>query len=74
MYARRKGWPLSDVEVRVRYEPGPSGLAGGEGQRIVQTVTLIGDLTAEQRNSLEHLTERCPVHKTLSSGVSISRT
>jgi len=71
MYAQRKGWPLKDVNVRARYEPGPSGVSGGEGHRIIQTVTLIGDLTPEQRTRLESVIERCPVHKTLSSGIPI---
>ena len=71
MYAQRKGWPLQDLKVQVRYEPGPSGLPGSEGHRIVQSVTLIGDLTAEQRARLESVIERCPVHKTLSAGVPI---
>jgi putative redox protein len=71
MYAQRKGWPLKDVKVTVRYEPGPSGLDGSEGQRFVQAVELIGDLTAEQRSRLESIIERCPVHRTLSSGIPI---
>jgi uncharacterized OsmC-like protein len=71
MYAQRKGWSLKDVNVKVRYEPGPSGLSGSEGHRIVQSVTLIGELTSEQRSRLESIIERCPTHKTLSAGVPI---
>ena len=71
MYAQRKGWPLKDVKVKVRYEPGHSGREGSEGQRLVQTVELVGDLTSEQRSRLESLVERCPTHKTLSSGIPI---
>jgi putative redox protein len=71
MYAQRKGWPLDDVKVRVRYEPGPSGRHGSDGQRLVQAVELVGDLTAEQRAKLESLIERCPTHKTLSFGIAI---
>jgi len=62
---------MKDVNVKVRYEPGPSGLPGGEGHRIVQSVTLIGDLTGEQRSRLESIIERCPTHRTLSAGVPI---
>jgi putative redox protein len=71
MYAQRNGWPLKDVNVNVRYEPGPSGLSGSEGHRIVQSVTLIGELTSEQRSRLESIIDRCPTHKTLSAGVPI---
>ena len=71
MYAQRKGWPLKDVIVKVRYEPGPSGVEGREGHRLVQSVELIGDLTSEQRSRLESIIERCPTHKTLSSGIPI---
>ncbi|MGH7405689.1 MAG: OsmC family protein [Candidatus Methylomirabilales bacterium] len=59
------------MRVQVRYEPGPSGRHGSEGQRLVQTVELVGDLTAEHRARLEGLIERCPTHKTLSSGIPI---
>ena len=72
MYAQRKGWPLKDVRVKVQYEPGPSGLSGSEGQRFVQSVELVGDLTSEQRTRLEGIIERCPVHRTLSSGIPIA--
>ncbi len=57
--------------MRVRYEPGPSGFHGGEGHQIVQAVTLIGDLTVDQRTRLEGVIDKCPVHKTLSAGISI---
>jgi putative redox protein len=71
MYAQRKGWPLEAVRVSVRYEPGPSGKTGSDGQRFVQTLELLGGLNADQRARLESLVERCPVHKTLSAGVPI---
>jgi putative redox protein len=73
MYAQRKGWPLQAVQVTVRYEPGPSGAAGSEGQRLVQSVELIGNLTSEQRARLDSLVERCPTHRTLSAGIQIVR-
>jgi uncharacterized OsmC-like protein len=39
---------------------------------LVQAVELVGDLTSEQRGRLGSLIERCPVHRTLSSGVPIA--
>jgi putative redox protein len=64
MYAARKNMPLVRVEVRLRHV-----LRATTGRDIKdkfeRAVTLVGDLTPEQRQSLLEIAERCPVSKTL---------
>ncbi len=64
MYADRKKLPLVRVEVRLRHV-----LRASTGRDITdkfeRAITLIGDLTPEQRQSLIEIAERCPVSKTL---------
>jgi putative redox protein len=79
LYARRKGWPLERVTVRLRQqrvhardcvecEQGTDGFV----HRIERAVTLEGDLTEEQRARLQEISHKCPVHKTLASKIVIA--
>ena len=68
VYAERKGWPLKDVHVRLNGATGESGLA------ITREVTLEGDLTAEQRQRLIEIADKCPVHRSLVGEISIATT
>jgi putative redox protein len=63
LYSARKGWPLEDVEVVVRYEPPRPG--GDPTHRFAQAVTLRGPLDEEQRARLLEIAGRCPVHRVL---------
>ena len=65
MYARRKGWPLQNVEVDVdgRDEQGV--------YVIERRLTFHGDLTDEQRTRLTDIASRCPVSKRLAAPVEI---
>jgi uncharacterized OsmC-like protein len=77
LYARRKQWPLDAVTVRLRHSKihavdcaecdTKSGMLDG----IERDVELHGDLTEEQRARLLEMANRCPVHKTLTSEISI---
>jgi putative redox protein len=65
VYAERKGWPLTDVQVQ---------LNGGnvDGAFVIsRTVTLAGDLDTEQRQRLLEIADKCPVHKTLTGQIVI---
>ena len=79
LYARRKGWPLERVTVRLRQqrihakdctecEQSTEGFV----QRIERSVTVEGDLTEEQRTRLQEIAHKCPVHKTLTSKIVIA--
>jgi putative redox protein len=65
MYADRKGWELSAVEVDVRYV---------EGGAIERTVTVPADISLEQRQRLADIAERTPVTLALGHGLPISTT
>lgn len=64
MYADRKGWPLQAANVKLTAEKGAEFL-------IKREVTLTGDLTAEQRQALLAIANKCPVHKTLTHPIKI---
>lgn len=78
MYADRKGWPLEEVQVRLRH-----ARIHGEDEarcedheprmdRLDREVTLRGPLDPEQRARLLEIADRCPVHRTLHAGVKVS--
>jgi putative redox protein len=79
LYARRKGWPLERVVVRLRQGRihgkdcvecvnAPEGYV----HRIERAVTFEGNLNEEQQARLQEIAHKCPVHKTLSSPIVIS--
>lgn len=77
MYARKKAWPLESVTVRLRH----SRLHAADCvncetkermlDRIERDVRLIGVLSDEQRAKLLEISNKCPVHRTLSSHIEI---
>ncbi len=73
MYARRKGWPLEEVQVELTHdrvhardcddcEEGDVKL-----ELIRRHIRLLGPLSSEQRDRLTEIARRCPVHRTLSA-------
>jgi putative redox protein len=67
MYAERKQWPLARSSVQVRH----SKITGADGKpldRFERVITLEGDLSAEQRQRLLEIANKCPVHQTLTHG------
>jgi uncharacterized OsmC-like protein len=77
MYARRKAWPLKEVTVRLRHSKVHAAdcadCESKEGMldRIERDIELSGTLTEDQRGKLLEISNRCPVHKTLSSKIEI---
>ena len=77
MYARRKSWPLESVTVRLRHsrihaaDCADCETKEGMLDRIERDVQFIGALTDEQRAKLLEISNKCPVHRTLSSGIDI---
>ena len=69
MYAQRKQWPLSSVEVRLVLNPG--GKPADGSTRIGREITLGGDLGAEQRERLLQIANACPIHKLLTGSVQV---
>lgn len=65
MYARRKGWELGKVTVKLK------AVREGDAERIERTLELSPSLTAEQREKLLEISGKTPVTKTLMQGVKI---
>ena len=76
MYARRKGWPLDHVSVDVTHDKvhaqdaGAAG--GGKVDQFNRAIRLDGQLSAEQRQKLMEIADKCPVHKTLESSAHVT--
>lgn len=69
MYARRKGWPLTHVSVDVSHDKVHAQDARTPSAANIdlfrRRITLTGDLSADQRQKLLEVADKCPVHKTL---------
>ncbi|WP_293779342.1 OsmC family protein [uncultured Oxalicibacterium sp.] len=65
MYAGRKSLPLEKVDVNVT--------AGEQDGAYVfnRTIQYYGDLNDEQKDSLNKIADKCPVHKALSGEIKI---
>ena len=79
LYARRKGWPLERVTVRLRQQRVHAKdcaeceeNAEGFVHRIDRAVTLEGPLAEDQRERLQEIAHKCPVHKTLTSKIVVA--
>jgi len=79
LYAERKGWPLSSVEVRLSHERmhaedcADCDTREGFLDHITKHLTLHGELDDEQRTRLAEIAERCPVQRTLQREVVIEQ-
>jgi uncharacterized OsmC-like protein len=77
LYARRNGWRLSEVTVRLRHSKihavdcAECETREGTLDRIERDITLNGDLTDEERAKLREIADKCPVHRTLTSEINI---
>jgi len=78
LYARRKGWPLERVTVRLRESrihaqdcKECNRSEDGYVHRIEREVSFEGSLDAEQLERLQEIAHKCPLHKTLTSEIVI---
>ena len=68
LYAERKGWPLTRVQVAVRHQR-----ASLDAKDLFDcTVVMEGPLDETQRARLLEIAGHCPVHKTLERGSDVS--
>ena len=73
LYARRKGWPLRDVRVRLSHRKvhardcADCDTKAGMLDLIERDIELYGPLDETQRARLLEIANKCPVHRTLSS-------
>ena len=77
MYARRKAWPLDEVEVHLRHSKihgidcAECETKEGMLDRIERDIHFTGPLTDQQRSKLMEIANKCPVHRTLTSEIEI---
>ena len=79
LYARRKGWPVERVRVRLRQRrvhAKDCAVCGSDSDdfihHIERSVEIEGPLTQEQHARLQEIAHRCPVHRTLTSEVVVT--
>ncbi len=66
MYAERKRWPLTGVEVDLKH------FKDGDRSKVERVLHLNGTLDPEQRARLADIAERTPVTLTLKGGADIT--
>ncbi|HTW11272.1 MAG TPA: OsmC family protein [Solirubrobacteraceae bacterium] len=65
MYAKRKGWDIGKIEVAVEYTPAERGCP----TKFSVDLRLPAQCTEEQRERLQVIAAKCPVHRTLEGEV-----
>ncbi len=80
MYADRKGWDLEEVQVHLEqsrvYAKDCAECESEDGyvHIIEKKLKFIGELTEEQIQRLLEISDKCPVHKTLTNEIKIITT
>lgn len=69
MYANRKKWDLQKIIVSLNMEKNPED--NGDSTIIYKNIELQGKLDEDQKKRLMIISEKCPVHKTLSGTIHI---
>ena len=70
MYAARKQWPLTEIEVTVTKNP--RGKPADGATELDRQIRFAGELSAEQRERLLEVANKCPTHKLLSGTIRIA--
>lgn len=70
MYAERKEIALTGISVELDHEK--VDIDGKLRDRINRRITLSGDLSAEQRQRMLEIANKCPVHRALSQPLLIA--
>ncbi|EXI78049.1 MAG: OsmC-like protein [Candidatus Accumulibacter appositus] len=71
MYAERKDWPLTGVSVALTHDRLELDDGRGMVDCVGRVITLEGELSAEQRQRLLAIANKCPMHRTLQSNTRI---
>lgn len=77
LYAQRKGWPLREVRTALSHSRSYADdcehceQSGAMVDRIERRISLLGELSPQQRTRLLEIADRCPVHRTLTSSIAI---
>lgn len=68
MYADRKNYPLTAIKIELAISAEEEMTPG---TKITRLLEFSGDLTAEQRDRLAQIADKCPIHKMLSNPIQI---
>ncbi|MCP5073343.1 MAG: OsmC family protein [Rhodobacteraceae bacterium] len=77
MYARRKNWPLDHVFVDVTHDKvhaqdcDTCETFDGKVDQFNRVIHLSGNLSPDQRQRLREIADKCPVHRTMESEISV---
>lgn len=77
LYARRKEWAITALSIRATHERlvvdehMNGSLGRRKVERIVQEITLEGNLDGDQRARLIEIAGKCPVHRTITGDLEI---
>ena len=77
MYARRKNWPLINVETHVNHQKTHAEdckkceEANAKIDLFERLIVLKGELDDDQKNKILQIADKCPVHKTLTTSSSV---
>ncbi|MBP5987567.1 MAG: OsmC family protein [Azonexus sp.] len=69
MYAERKGLAVTRISVALSHDT--VQIDGVPRNRIQRNITLEGDLSAEQRQRMLEIANKCPVHRALSQSIQV---
>lgn len=69
MYAARKQWPLSGIEVEMQWNP--NGKPDDGATEMSRRIHLVGELSSEQRERLLQIANACPMHKALTGTIRV---
>lgn len=75
MYANRKGWEVTNIKVHLQHQKVHAedclqcDTPTGKIDKIEREIEIEGNLTAEQRERMLQIANKCPVHRTLHSEV-----
>lgn len=79
MYANRKGWPITRLEVTVDHDLINDPEAALEGRTVkrdrFETIILLeGDFDEQQRERILDIARRCPVHRIIAGSAIMTQT
>jgi putative redox protein len=77
LYARRKGWPLEQITVRLRHgkvhaaDCADCASKPAQLDQVEREIELTGPLDDAQRTRLLEIADKCPVHRTLTAPMDV---
>ena len=80
MYARRKGWPLENIQVHTSYDKQHAvdceacEMDSAKIDTFTREIKFTGDLDEKQKQRMLQIADKCPVHKTLHSETQVITT